>query len=349
MITASPFAPRFDADAFRASHKPELAHPRAEAGKQMKLVDGRCRSCVRGPDNRIVYDSQEQHGEAGLFDRNDAIEHGHSWIEARVKEELRREELEADRRYRLADVEGIIDTEITDLEDRRTAITKGINKARKLRKKLGGEARRPEVTIEFKGLDAGASVFEVYDAPSVFAGTLDVDGNPVDKSTKTITIVKKAEDLPPADAKQVDPATAVRFNWSHGRKPQAEMVRELEQVAEQLDPETLAVLGLGEFGKKKPRKALGEFLRSRKVALDDREAMLSLLDDDNNDSAVAAATLITSTDTKAATLRELVPQIYDMGALSIALSREQSRSSQRKQVVALITEQVNRVRVGEDK
>lgn len=345
MTIQSPFSPRFDAAAFRASHKPELAQPRAEAGKQMKLVDGRCRSVVRGPDNRVVYDSQESHGEAGLFDRNDAIEHGVAWIEARVRQETRREELEADRRYRLADVEGTIDTEILDLSDRRTAITKSINKARKLRTKLGGEARKPEVAIEFKGLDAGASVFEIYDSPSVFAGTLDVDGNPVDKSTKVVTVIKKAD--PPPDAKKTDPVEAAVFSWSPGRRSQTELVRELEKVGDHLDASTLAVLGLGEFGRKKPRKALIEFLGSRGVALDDRAAMLAeilLTSGDRYHPALAAGTLLTSNDTKASLMGGLVPQILDFGVLSIAMSREQSRPKARKKVVNMIREQVKKVR-----
>jgi hypothetical protein len=331
---------QFDPNLFRQQHRPEAVEPLRD-GAQTRL-DGRTRAVVYGIGDRIVYDSQREHAEAGIFARDEAIEHGMCWIEARIRLELRREQLEAERRFALADIEAGSQKREADLRLQRTDLTKQINRERKIQAALAAEARDPKVRLEF----GGGIRFEVIDEPSVFDGTLDAEGRPIQKPKPRGETPPPANTPPPppAAADPVEGALSAKAKAAamhkNGTADQASVVTALEKYSERIERGTLAAIALGERDRKKPRAALDSLLRSK---LDpdtgDRDGLIAMIEGDGS-ADFAAASLLTSSSDKLDDLRPWLAKIEDCGVLHYARDREQERAKPRAEILDLVKQRL---------
>jgi hypothetical protein len=339
---------QFDPALFRSQHRPEAVEPLRD-GAQTR-IDGRTRSVVHGPDSRVAYDSQREHGEAGIFDRSTSIEHGMCWVEAQIRMAMRREQLEDERRFMLADVEAASQKREQDLRAQRKALTESINRERKVQAALAAEARDPKVKIEFRG----GIEFEVLDEPSVFDGTLDAEGRELPKpKPRGVSRDRDGGGPPPPKTEQPpapaanDPAASAAMTaradaYQNGNAKQSEVIAALEGVLEYVEISTLAAISLGEYGRKKRRAALDNFLGETPIARFDvfsRPKLLELINGDG-EADFAAAAMVTSTSTSTSDLKDWLSKIEDVGVLRWALAREQARSKPREKLLELIESRI---------
>lgn len=331
----------FDPTAFRAAHRPEIVEPIRD-GQQTRL-DGRVRVIVRRSDELVAYDSQREHGEAGIFAaRDEALEHGMSWVEAICRLEQRREQLEVERRYAVSDVQSASQKREKDYRGQRKDLTAKINRERAVQSALSDEARDPKVKIEFRG----GCIFDVIDEPSVFDGTLDAEGREVPKpkgrAEGRAPAGPPAEPPPPASSDPVE-ATETRLtaaNYRNGNAKQDDVISGLEAYASEVDSSTLCAIAIGEHGRKSRRAALDEYLAERQVdALGDRSALVKGLDTPAADFAAAA--LLTSTSTSTSDLLGWIVDLEDLGVLRWALDREQQRPKPREKLIKAINDRID--------
>lgn len=348
--------PTFDADIFRRQHSPDLAEPLASGG-QLPLDRTRHRVIVRTADNRVAYDSQREHGDAGLFgDRAEALEHGMCWIEFTVQFHQRREALEQDRRFRLADVEAASQKREADLRAQRTDLTKSINRERKIQAALAAEARDPQVSMEF----LGGCRWQVVDEPSVFDGTLDAEGRELPRPARSRP---RDEDAgagptpPPASSDpveqtlaevEVDADAELADTYRNGNATAEQIVERIEWIEREgaaLLPSTLLALVLGDTGRKRRRPTLDAELDERlppgldrAEALDPPELRHAMAEAAacTVEQAIAAAAYLTSTSESTRDLVGWAEQIADASVLGHMLHREQQRPKPRKRVISTI-------------